>query len=327
MRRMMTAVAFAASIVWTLPGAAQENYPARPISMVVPFAPGGPVDTVARLLAEPLREALGQPIVIENVAGAAGGIGVGRVVRAKPDGYTLSIGNWGTHVINNAMYQHDFDTVKDFEPIALMSASPQIFVAKKDFPANDLKSTIAWLKANPDKAFMALSGNGSSGHVAALLFQQATGTKFQFVPYRGLAPALQGVLAGEADILIDIPSNSVPHIKAGTVKGFAVMGNQRLKSAPDIPTVDEAGLPGFYSPIWYGIWAPKGTPKDIVDKLAAAIRKALATEFVSTRLAQIDQAIVPVDQQNPDYLRKYHADEMAKWGAIIKQAGLKANPN
>lgn len=326
MRKLTTAVVLAASIACT-PTIAQENYPGRPITMVVPFAPGGPVDTVARLLAEPMREALGQTIVIENVGGAGGAIGVGRVARAKPDGYTLSIGNWGTHVITNAMYQLDFDTVNDFEPVALMSASPQIFVAKKDFPANDLKSTIAWLKANPDKAFMALSGNGSSGHVAALLFQQATGTKFQFVPYRGLAPALQGVLAGEADLLIDIASNSVPHIKAGTVKGFAVMGNQRLKSAPDIPTVDEAGLPGFYSPIWYGIWAPKGTPKEIVEKLAAAIRKALASELVSTRLAQIDQIIVPVDQQNPAYLGKYQRDEMAKWGAIIKQAGLKATAN
>lgn len=323
MRLLSTLVALAVC-AGTAPQIRADVYPSRPVTLVVPFAAGGPMDTLGRILAEGMREHLGQPIIIENVGGAAGTIGVGRVARATPDGYVLSIGNWGTHVISSAMYSLPFDALNDFEPLGLVSESPEVIVVKKAIPATNLQQFIAWLKDNPDKANMATSGYGSSGHVAGLFFQKTTGTKFQFVNYRGLGPAIQGLISGETDIMIDIPSNSLPHVQSGSIKALAVMDRKRLASAPDVPTVDEAGLPGFYASIWYALWAPKRTPNDIVHKLNAAMRKALADPAVAARLGQIDQTIVAPDHQSPEFLRAHHKAEMKKWVPIIKDADLKA---
>ncbi len=322
MRTLYCAIALAVCGVMNL-AAAAEVYPARPVTIVVPFVAGGPMDTIARVLAEGMREPLGQAVIIENIGGAAGTIGVGRVARANPDGYTLSIGNWGTHVVNGALYSLPYDLLADFAPVALMSKGPELIVAKKAVPAADLKGFIAWLKQNADKASMATSGPGSSGHVAGVAFQKATGTHFQFVPYRGLAPAIQGLVAGDTDMMIDMPSNSLPQVRSGGIKAFAVMDKQRLASAPDIPTVDEAGLPGFYASIWYALWAPKDTPPGIIAKLNAAVREALAAPAPRARFEQLDQAIVPPDQQAPETLGSLHKTEIEKWWPIIKDANIK----
>jgi tripartite-type tricarboxylate transporter receptor subunit TctC len=322
MRMLVATTVVAVCCGMTVPAPA-DTYPSRPITIIVPFAAGGPFDTIARIIADGMRGPLGQPIIIEDVAGAAGSLGVGRVARASPDGYTLSIGNWGTHVVNGAMYSLSYDTFADFEPIALLSNSPELIVAKSAVPANDLKQFIAYLKNNSDKASMGTSGVGSSGHVAGFLFQKATGTSFQFVPYRGLAPAMQDLIGGRTDMMIDMPSNSLPYIRSGAIKAFAVMDKQRLASAPEIPTVDEAGLPGFYATIWYALWAPKGTPTDIITKLNTAVRKALADPTVQRRLSTIDQTIFPPEQQTPEALRAYHKSEIDKWWPIIKDANIK----
>jgi tripartite-type tricarboxylate transporter receptor subunit TctC len=314
--------AFAVLFFSTLEVAAAQTYPNRPLTLVVPFAAGGPVDSIARVLADAIRQPLGQPVLIENVAGAAGTIGVGRVARSAPDGYTLSIGNWGTHVVNNAIYKLPFDTLRDFEPIGMLSASSELIIVSKSVPSNDLRGFIKWLKEKDGQSLMATSGNGSSGHIAGLLFQKQTGTRFEFVPYRGLAPALQGVLAGQADMIIDMPSNSLPHVHAGAVKALAVMDKQRLTSAPNIPTVDEAGLPGFYASIWYGLWAPKGTPKSVVEKLNGAVRQALSDRKVGALFSKLDQTIVPEAQQTPESLAVFHQEEMRKWGPVIGEAKI-----
>lgn len=323
MRKLFFAAALACITAWT-PPAISQPYPSRPITMIVPFAPGGPVDAIGRILAEHMRASLGQPVIIENVGGAAGSIGVGRAARAAPDGYTLSIGNWATHVVNGAIYSLPYNLLGDFEPVALYSSTNQIIVAKKSMPAQDLIGLISWLKANPDKAIQATSGVGSAGHVAAAYFQKATGTQLQFVPFRGLAPAMQALLGEQVDIMIDVPSNSLPHVKAGTIKAYAVAAKTRLASAPDVPTVDEAGLPGFYAPIWYALWAPKGTPRDIIDKLNAAVVDAVADPAVRERFAAMGQEIVAREQQSPEALGALHRSEIDKWWPIIKAAEIRA---
>jgi tripartite-type tricarboxylate transporter receptor subunit TctC len=301
-----------------------QTFPARPVTMIVPFAAGGPADVIARVLAERMRASLGQPVVIENVAGAAGTIATGRVARATPDGYTLSIGpGSSTHMINGAIYALSYDVVKDFEPVALLSDFPQLIVARKAMPADDLKGFIAWLKANPDQASQGTSGVGSAGHVAGAFFQKETGTRFRYVPYRGLGPALQGLLAGEVDMVIDVPTNSLPHVRAGTIKAYAVTASRRLTAAPDIPTVDEAGLPGFYASVWNAIFAPKGTPREVVGGLNAAIREALADPVLRRRFAELGQDIVAPDQQSPEALGALQKAEIEKWWPILKAANIK----
>ena len=238
--------------------ASAQVYPSRPVTMVVPLAAGGPLDTLARLLAEPMRAALGQPVIVENVTGAGGTVGTGRVARAAPDGYTIGMGFLGTHVLNGAIYALPYDVVKDFEPIALISSNPHVIVAKAALPAKDLRELIGWLKLNPDKASAGTAGVGASTHVAGLLFQQLAGVRFQLVPYRGAAPALQDVMAGQIDLMVDVASNSLPYLQGGRIKAFAVTANTRLASAPAIPTVDEAGLPGFHMSTWYALFGPKG---------------------------------------------------------------------
>jgi tripartite-type tricarboxylate transporter receptor subunit TctC len=305
-------------------GIAAQTYPSRPITLVVAFAAGGSGDTIARILADHMRTDLGQTVIVENVGGAAGSIGVGRVARAAPDGYTISAGNWPTHVLNGAIYSLNYDVLKDFEPISLVATESIVIVGRKDLPAAGLKDLIAWLRANPAKASAGTSGVGSVGHVVGVFFQKETGTRFTFVPYRGVGPAIQDMIAGQIDIMFDTSANSLPQVRSGNVKAFAVTSKTRLPAAPDIPTVDEAGLPGFHISNWRGLWAPKGTPRDVILKLNAAVRDALADPTVRKRLGDLGQEMFPPEQLTPEALGTLQAAEIAKWWPIIKAANIKA---
>jgi tripartite-type tricarboxylate transporter receptor subunit TctC len=303
--------------------ASAQVYPSRPITMVVPLAAGGPLDTIARILAEPMRISLGQPVIVENVTGAAGTIGTGRVARAAADGYTFGMGFLGTLVLNGAIYSLPYDVVKDLDPIALISSNPHLIVANAALPAKNLREFIAWLKLNPDKASAGTAGAGTSTHLGGLLFQQSTGVRFQLVPYRGAAPALQDVMAGQIDLMVDVASNSLPYLQGGKIKAYAVTAPARLASAPDIPTVDEAGLPGFHMSTWYGFFGPKGMPRDVLAKLNAATVSALADGAVGRRLADLGLEIPPRDQQTPEALARLQRAEIDKWWPIIKAANIK----
>ena len=316
---------------WPLAARAQQaeqmkriDYPSRPITMIVPFAAGGPTDTIGRIISERVRASLSQTVIIENVTGANGSIGVGRVARAAPDGYTLGIGHWATHVINGAIYPLQYDVFSDFAPVALIATNPQLIVTKNAVPANNLSNLIAWLKANPDKASQGTAGPGSAAHVAGVFFQSITGTRFQFVPYRGAAPIMQDLLAGQIDLTFDQAANSLPQVRAGKIRAYAVTAKTRLASAPEIPTVDEAGLPGFYISVWHGLWVPKGTPNDVIAKLNAAVVEALADPAVRQRLAELGQEIPLREQQTPEALSTFHKAEIDKWWPIIKASNIKA---
>jgi tripartite-type tricarboxylate transporter receptor subunit TctC len=300
-----------------------QTYPSRPITMVVPYSAGGPTDTIARIMAERMRGPLGQIIVVENVTGAAGTIGVGKVARAAADGYTISIGHWGTHVVNPAIYALQYDALKDFEPVAMIATNPQLIVAKKAIPAQDLQGLVAWLKANAATATQGTAGHGSASHISGVYFQNITGARFQFVPYRGAAPAMQDLVAGQVDLMIDQAANSLPQVRAGTIRAYAVTDKVRLAAAPDIPTVDEAGVSGLHIAIWHALWMPKGTPKDVIAKLNAAVVETLADAGVRQRLAQLGQEIPPREQQTPQALFAYHQAEIEKWWPIIKAANIK----
>jgi len=300
-----------------------QVYPSRPITMVVPFAAGGPVDTVARILSEPLRATLGQSIIVENVTGAAGSIGVGRVARAAPDGYTLSIGHWSTHVVNGAIYPLPYDLLRDLEPIVLLPSNPMIVVSKSAVPAKNLNEFVGWIKANEGKVSAGTAGAGSATHVAGVYFQNVTGTRFQFVPYRGTGPALQDLVAGQIDFIVDQASNSLQHVRDGKIRAYAVTASARLPSAPDIPTVAEAGLPSLDISVWYGLWAPKGTPKEIIAKLNAAAVQALSEPAVRQRFAELGLDMPPRDRLTPEALAAYQKAEIEKWWPVIKDANIK----
>src|SRR5258705_5634783 len=303
--------------------AAAQSYPARPITLVNPYAAGGPVDAVARILSAPMSKALGQPVLVDYTTGANGTIGVGRVARAAPHGYTLSIGPCATHVINAAIYPLQYDVLKDLEPVGMICANPLLIVARGSFPAKDLSELIAWLKANPDKASVGTAGVGSGSHMGGIYFQNATGTKVQYIPYKGTGPAMQDLLAGRLDFMVDQASNSLPQVRGGKIKAYAVTAKTRLSTAPEIPTVDEAGLPGLYVSVWFAIWAPKGTPHDVVAKLNAAMVASLADSTVRQRLADLGQEIRPREQQGPEALAAFHKAEAEKWGPLGKAAGIK----
>jgi tripartite-type tricarboxylate transporter receptor subunit TctC len=300
-----------------------QVYPSRPITMVVPFAAGGPVDTVARILSEPMRATLGQSIIVENVTGAAGSIGVGRVARAAPDGYTLSIGHWSTHVVNGAIYPLPYDLLRDLEPIVLLPSNPMIVVSTNAVPAKSLNEFVGWIKANEGKVSAGTAGAGSATHVAGVYFQNVTGTRFQFVPYRGTGPALQDLVAGQIDFIVDQASNSLQHVRDGKIRAYAVTASARLPSAPDIPTVAEAGLPSLDISVWYGLWAPKGTPKDIIAKLNAAAVQALSEPTVRQRFAELGLDMPPRDRLTPEALAAYQKAEIEKWWPVIKDANIK----
>ena len=304
--------------------AAAQNYPARPVTMIVPFPAGGATDTLARFLGERMRAILGQPVIIENVAGAAGSLGVGRAVRSPADGYTLSIGTSTTHMLTGGLYALQFDLLKDLEPVIQIGSEPLLIVGKKSLPADDLKGLIAYLKANPDKASVGIAGVGATGHLTGISFQKETGTKFQFVPYRGNAPAMQDLLAEQIDFMIEPSSNFKSLLGAGSVKPYAITGRTRLPSSPDIPTADEAGLPGFFASLWYGLWVPKDTPKDVVAKLNASMVQMLADPPVRKRFDELGIGITPLVQQSPEALRAYQKAEAERWWPIIKAANIKA---
>ena len=324
MRDVIRIIAIAALAALSSPPRAHaQAYPSRPITMNVPYAAGGPLDVMVRVVADGLRTALGQAIVIENVAGAGGSLGVGRAVRAAPDGYTISAGNWSTHVANGAIYALAYDLRTDFEPVSLLPYEANVIIARKGFPANTLAELIAWLKQNPDKASAGTSGIGGPSYMAAAFFQMRTGTRFALVPYRGAGPALLDLVAGQVDIMSTGPAIALPHIRDGTVKVYAVTAKDRMAAAPDIPTTDEAGLPGFYFSAWAGLWVPKGTPREIINRLTAAVRDALADPAIRQRLAVLAIDVPPPEQLGPEKLGAFHKAEIDKWWPIVKAAGIK----
>jgi tripartite-type tricarboxylate transporter receptor subunit TctC len=322
-RRDFIKAAVGAAAAWPMSVRAQ-TFASRSITLIVPFAAGGPTDVLARILAEHMRGTLGQTVIIENVTGASGAIAGLRAARAAPDGYTLTIGHWGTHVLNGAVYALQYDVLNDFEPVALVGNGPQLIIGKPALPAKNLRELIGWLRDNPNKATAGTAGPGSGAHVAGVFFQNLTETSFSFVPYRGAGPALNDLMAGHIDLMFDQATNSLPQVRGGNVKVFAVTSRTRLASAPDIPTVDEAGLPGLYIAYWHAIWAPKNTPGDVVAILNAAVRVALADPAVQRRFLELGQETPPPDKQTPAALKEHQTAEIAKWWPIVKAANIKA---
>jgi tripartite-type tricarboxylate transporter receptor subunit TctC len=303
--------------------ASAQTYPSKPITIVVPFTAGGPSDALARILGDRMKATLGQAFVIENVTGAGGSIGVGRAVRAPADGYTISFGHLGTHVANQAIYPLQYDMLTDLDPLVLLPSNPMVVVSRNSLPAKNLQELLAWLKANPDKATAGTAGAGSGSHIAGVYMQNLTGLRLQFVPYRGTAQALTDLVAGQIDIIVDQASNSMQQIRTGNIRAYAMTDRKRLSAAPDIPTVDEAGLPGFYMTLWNGLWVPKGTPKEAVTKLNAAVVEALADPAVKSRLVDLGLEIPERDQLTPEALGAWHKAEASKWWPIIRAANIK----
>src|ERR1700716_2789344 len=300
-----------------------ETFPSHPITIVVPFSAGGPSDAMSRILAERMKVTLGETLLVESVTGAGGRIGAGRAVRSPPDGYTISFGHLGTHVANGAIYKLGYDLVTDLEPVALLPSNPMIVVSKNAVPAKSLKELIEWLKARPTPATAGTAGAGSGSHIAGLYFENVTGIKLQYVPYRGTAPAMNDLVAGQIDLIVDQTSNSITQVRAGTIRAYAVTDSKRVETAPDIPTTDEAGLPGFHMTLWSGLWVPKDTPKDIVAKLNAAAVDALNDPAVRKQLENLGLQMPPREKLSPEALGAWQKAEIAKWWPIIRAANVK----
>jgi tripartite-type tricarboxylate transporter receptor subunit TctC len=303
--------------------AAAQTYPVRPITMIVPYPPGGPTDTLGRLLAERMRTTLGQPVIVENVGGAGGTIGASRAVRAAPDGYTINFSNVASHVFSNVVYKLPFDMLAELEPISLLTISPVWIIARNSLPAKDVKELVEWLKANPDKATWGIVGPGSPAHLCGVYFEKNTGTRVQFVPYRGAGPIIQDLVSGQIDLTCIEASASRPAVQGGKVKAYALLAQSRWAASPNTPTIDEAGVPGLYLPFWHGMWAPKGTPADVIGRLNGALVEALADPAVSKRFTDLGVATAPREQQTPDGLRAHHKAELDKWRPIIEAANIK----
>lgn len=323
MRRFVLAVLFA-TFAFAV-SASAETFPSRPITIIVPFAAGGPSDAMTRILAERMKITLGETVLVENVTGAGGSIGVGRAVRSPPDGYTISFGHLGTHVANGAIYKLGYDLVTDLEPVALLPSNPMIIVSKNAVPAKSLKEFLAWLKAQPKPPTAGTAGAGSGSHIAGLYFENVTGIKLQYVPYRGTAPALNDLVAGQIDLIVDQTSNSISQVRAGNIRAYAVTDDKRVESAADIPTVDEAGLPGFHMTLWSGLWVPKDTPKEIVAKLNAAAVDALSDPAVRKQLENLGLQMPPKNQLTPEALGAWQKAEIAKWWPMIRDANVKVD--
>ena len=319
MNRFLAALALA--MMAGIPGAQAQTYPSRQITLVVPFPPGGSTDAAARIMAERMRASLGQPVIVENIGGAGGSIGVGRVARAAPDGYTFDIGQWDTHV-GSIIYKLDYDLEKDFEPIALISNNPQLMVAKKDLPADNLKDLVEWMKANPGK--INFVNQNAAANVTGVLFENLTKQKVQFIPYRGAGPAMTDLISGTVDLLVVQGAVALPQIRGGKIKALANLSPQRSASMPDIPTADETGVPGLYMSGWFGFFAPKGTPKDIIARLNAATVEALADPAMQKRFTEFGLDVAPREQQTPEGLAAFQKAEIDKWWPIIKAAGIGA---
>ncbi len=322
MRKLVAILALAVGLT-AAAGAGAQTYPVRPITIVVPFAAGGPTDALVRILSERMRVSLGQPLVVEYVTGAAGTLGVTRVERAAPDGYTMLIGHLGTNVVVPALYSLPFDVLKDLAPVALLPSNPFLLDARTTIPAKDLKELVAWIKANQDKVSAGTPGANSLPHVAGIDFQNLTGTRFPFVPYRGAGPAMLDLIAGQIDLVFDQVQSSLPYIRAGRIKAFAVTAAERVPALPDVPTVDEAGLPGLHISLWYGLWVPAGTPPEIIAKLNAAVMDAQADPATRARLEELQLQVPPPDQQSPQALHALQEAEIKKWWPIVRAAGLK----
>jgi tripartite-type tricarboxylate transporter receptor subunit TctC len=319
MKKLIAAIALAVSA--GIPGVQAQTYPLRPVTLLVPFPPGGSTDTAARIIGERMRPALGQTVVIENAGGAGGSIAVGRLARATPDGYTIDIGQWDTHV-GSIIYPLTYDLQKDFEPIGLMSLNPQLMIARKGFPADDLKTLVAQMKANP--GMVTFVDQNAAARVTGVLMQQSTGTTIQFIPYRGAGPAMQAMLGGQVDLMVVQAAVTLPQARAGTVKILANLSPSRSPVVPGVPTSAESGIPGLYASGWFGLFAPKGTPKEVIARLNAAMVQALADPAVRTRFSDLGLDIAPREQQSPEGLAAFHKAEIEKWWPIIKAAGIKA---
>ncbi|WP_028345896.1 tripartite tricarboxylate transporter substrate binding protein BugD [Bradyrhizobium murdochi] len=305
-------------------GAAQ-SFPSRPVTIIVPFSAGGPSDAMARILAERMKASLGEQVLVENVTGAGGSVGVGRAVRSPPDGYTISFGHLGTHVANGAVYKLGYDLVTDLEPVALLPSNPMIIVSKKAVPATSLKEFLAWLKAQPAAPIAGTAGAGSGSHIAGLYFENVSGIKLQYVPYRGTGPAMNDLVSGQIDMIVDQTSNSIGQVRAGNIRAYAITDSKRVESASDIPTVDEAGLPGFHMTLWSGLWVPKGTPKDVIAKLNTATVEALNDPAVRKQLENLGLQMPPKDKLTPEALGAWQKAEIAKWWPMIKAANVKVD--
>jgi tripartite-type tricarboxylate transporter receptor subunit TctC len=322
----MRRIVLAALAMLTFGGnALAENFPSHPITIIVPFSAGGPSDAMMRIMAERMKVTLGEPLLIENVTGAGGSLGVGRTVRSPPDGYTIGFGHLGTNVANGAIYKLGYDLVTDLEPVVLLPSNPMIIVSKNAVPAKSLGELLAWLKARPTPATAGTAGAGSGSHIGALYFESVTGIKLQYVPYRGTGPAMTDLVAGQIDLIVDQTSNSISQVRAGAIRAYAITDTKHVESAQDIPTTDEAGLPGFHMTLWSGLWVPKDTPKDIVAKLNAAAVDALNDPAVRKQLENLGLQMPPADQRSPEALGSWQKAEIAKWWPMIKAANVKVD--